>query len=199
MDKAVRKAPDLDMGGMLALVKRHPLTTFLILAHLVIVIPGPPSYRASTTNRKKHFLARNQPYASNERDLTVPRLSPSQPSRSGRSPCRYRRATGAVDPSQRRVTSLLLDQRPRSADLLLDLWVPAIGQRSASADRHIQHVGRHNARVAASGDTCLDCPACQSLGLVSAGSGDLQILIIGRAVHGDRSRAADLGSELSRR
>jgi hypothetical protein len=57
MDKAVRKAPDLDMGGMLALVKRHPLTTFLILAHLVIVITGPPSYRARTTNRKKHFPA----------------------------------------------------------------------------------------------------------------------------------------------
>ena len=95
MDKAVRKAPDLDMGGMLALVKRHPLTTFLILAYAL----GDRHHRPTELSRQdhkqeEHFLARNQPYASNERDLTVPRLSPSQSSHSGRNPCRYRRATG---------------------------------------------------------------------------------------------------------
>jgi uncharacterized protein len=33
MDKGARKGPDLDMSPILALVKRHPLTTFFILAY----------------------------------------------------------------------------------------------------------------------------------------------------------------------
>jgi uncharacterized protein len=33
MDQAGTKAPDLGMGGMLALVKRHPLATFFVLAY----------------------------------------------------------------------------------------------------------------------------------------------------------------------
>ena len=33
MDKGARKGPDLDMSKILALVKRHPLTTFFILAY----------------------------------------------------------------------------------------------------------------------------------------------------------------------
>jgi hypothetical protein len=33
MDQAGAKAPDLGMGGMLALVKRHPLATFFVLAY----------------------------------------------------------------------------------------------------------------------------------------------------------------------